>query len=112
MMTQPTLFDHPLSNRKPTLQERFDAWVAANEDTIILFLEFARKAQLAGHSRYGIAAIVERVRWERMVEKRESKWKINNDYRSRLARLLVERDPRLQDMFETRKLASEKEMHV
>lgn len=106
-MTQPTLFDTPTSRPKPvTLQERFEAWVRHNPEIIELFLRYARDARAAGRIRYGIGSIAERVRWHVNVESRGDDFKINNSYRSRLARLLVTRDTTLAGMFEFRTLKS------
>jgi len=109
MNAQPSLFGpppSPMSRRKPaTLEERFRLWVFANDHVIELFLKFAREARAAGKSRIGIGAIAERVRWEVYIYRKEADpWKINNSYRSRIARLLVQRDPSLDGLFEFRKL--------
>jgi hypothetical protein len=108
---QPSLFGPPPGpafKRKPaTLEERFRLWVFANEHVIELFLKFAREAKAAGKGHFGIGAIAERVRWEVYITRKEADpWKINNSYRSRLARLLVKRDPSLEGFFEFRKLRS------
>jgi hypothetical protein len=103
MNAQPSLFAPP----SPTLQQRFDAWVKANPELVDLFLRFAREAQRSGRTKYGIAAIAERVRWEMQIERRMTEERfINNDYRSRLARLLVSMDPSLDGFFEFRKLTA------
>jgi hypothetical protein len=106
MSAQPSfLFDAGM-RRKLTLQERFDEWARENPDVIGHFLRFAREARNAGFERYGVKAIAERVRWHVLVEKRGAEFAINNSFMSRLARLLVERDPSLEGMFEFRKLKS------
>jgi hypothetical protein len=106
MTAQSNLFD-PITKRRLTLQERFDRWVDANPNLIELFLQYAREAQSVGRERYGIGALAERVRWNVVIEKRGEEFALNNDYRSRLARLLVKRDPNLAGLFEFRKLTSE-----
>lgn len=104
-MQSELLFDAGI-RRRPTLQERFDAWAAENADLIETFLRFAHEARAAGFARYGVKAIAERVRWEVVIVKREE-YAVNNSFMSRLARLLIERDPSLEGMFEFRKLKGE-----
>jgi len=113
MSSQPSLFGAPprLIPRKKgklTLDERFEAWVKANPHIVARFLRFAREAQASGRRRFGIGMIAERVRWYTYVESKEDGYRVNNSYRSRLARLLVERDPSLAGMFEFRKLTSKR----
>lgn len=106
-MVQRDLFGKPPKPKPATLEERFLMWVGSNEPVIELFLRFAREAKAAGKGHFGIGAIAERVRWEVFIYRKEAApWKINNSYRSRLARLLVKRDPSLEGLFEFRKLRS------
>jgi hypothetical protein len=100
----------PRIKRRPaTLDERFRLWIFANESVVELFLRFAREARAAGKGHFGIGAITERVRWEVFIARKTGEpFKINNSYRSRLARLLVDRDPSLDGLFEFRKLAKER----
>ena len=106
-MVQTTLFDAGTRHR-PTLQERFDAWVDANPHIIEHFRRFAHEVKKSGARRYGIKAIAERVRWHVRIERSEADFKLNNNYTSRLSRLLVQRDPSLAGLFEFRKLAPER----
>lgn len=104
MSAQPTLFDVPPPTKRLTLQDRFDDWIKDNPHILRLFLQYANEAREAGAQHYGIKAIAERVRWHVRIQSRNDEFKINNNWSSRLARLLVERDPRLKDFFEFRKL--------
>lgn len=105
-MVQQDLFGKT-RRKPPTLDERFLLWAGANEPVIEMFLKFAREAKAANKGRFGIGAIAERVRWEVFIYRKEADpFKINNSYRSRLARLLVKRDPGLEGLFEFRKLRS------
>ena len=113
MSSQPSLFGAPprLIPRKKgklTLDERFEAWVKDNPHIVDCFLRFAREARDSGRRHFGIGVIAERVRWYTSVESKQDDYRINNSYRSRLARLLVERDPSLAGMFEFRKLTSKR----
>lgn len=106
-MVQTSLFETG-AKRKLTLQERFDRWVAENPHIIEHFRRFAREVKRSGAQHYGIKAIAERVRWHVRIEKGVEEFKLNNSYLSRVARLLVERDPTLTGMFAFRKLAPER----
>lgn len=98
---------HFLPKRKRlTIQERFDDWIVHNPAILELYLKFARDADASGRRRYGIGAITERVRWHVEVETRGDQFKINNDFRAPLARLLVARDAHLKNLFEMRKRRS------
>ena len=113
MSSQPSLFGAPprLIPRKAgklTLDERFEAWAQDNAHIVDCFLRFAREARDSGRRHFGIGVIAERVRWYTSVESKQDDYRINNSYRSRLARLLVERDPSLAGMFEFRKLTSKR----
>jgi hypothetical protein len=51
--------------------------------------------------------IWEAMRWERfLLTKDIEKYKLNNNYPSRYARLIVENNPEFEGFFETRKLRS------
>lgn len=82
-----------------------------------LLVKYARQAKNAGQRRFGIGMIWERLRWYTAVETRdETGLKLNNNHRSRYARLLMQRErcsdecqgcekPRcLAGMFEIREL--------
>jgi hypothetical protein len=110
-MNQPTLFStYPILQKKTvprkalTLQERYNEWLRENPRIIDLFLKYARDVKASGLNHYGIGAITERVRWHLRVETKGDDFKINNNWRSRLARELVRRDPSLSGMFEFRTL--------
>ena len=89
-----------------SLDERFERWARENPGIVEHFLRYARELKGSGVRHYGIKSIAERVRWHVRVESRDQDFKINNNYVSRLARLLVKRDPSLEGLFETRRLHS------
>src|SRR5688500_7223955 len=58
---------------------------------------------------WSIKGAFEVLRWERWVKglpDAEEAWKLNHNYHSRYARLLMEREPALDGLFELRRLAS------
>jgi hypothetical protein len=93
-----------------SIDVRFARWAAKNPDIIRLLLKFALEAKQAGFNRFGIAAIVERARWEvNFVSRGDEPFKISNDFKSRLARLLMEMEPTLEGFFELRELRSRRQ---
>jgi len=90
--------------RKLTIDDKFSEWCAMNPHVVRLCLQYAREAKAAGRTRYGIAAIFERVRWHVNVQiKSKDEFRVNNDFRAPMARLIVAMDPTLREMFAFRK---------
>jgi hypothetical protein len=88
-----------------SIQDAFTDWLTENKPVVDAVIRYAREARAAGYKHYGIKAVVERVRWHFHVERKEqADFKINNNYTSRLARLLMSLEPELKGMFELRKL--------
>jgi hypothetical protein len=59
-----------------------------------------------GWNHYGIKAIVEVVRFHRALETTDPDFKLNNNYSSRYARILMDQEPELAGFFQTRELKS------
>ena len=98
------LFPEPERKSRLTIDDRFAEWCAINPSIVRLYLKFAREAKASGRQRYGVKAIQERVRWECDVNlKKNSPFKVNNDYAAPMSRLLVSLDPSLSGMFAFRK---------
>lgn len=95
------------AEREATIQERFAAFHAAHPEVYAELVELARTARRAGRSRIGIGMLWEVLRWERTLRGvEEGGFKLNDHFRSRYARLLMEREPDLAGIFETRELRS------
>lgn len=92
----------------PTLQERFDAFHADNPWVYDRLRSLALDMVDKGHQHIGIGMLWEVLRWQTLTAAKvavgHGQPKLNNDYRSRYARLLMEREPRLANVFETRGL--------
>lgn len=106
MMTldQPAFdFTQPL-----TLRERAEQFHRDNTHVVIALEALARPLIAAGHNKFGIALLWENLRYESMIstEDRNSYRKLNNDYRSYYARLLIERNPSWESVIEVRELRS------
>lgn len=91
-----------------SLQELYTEWITTRYGTHIrdtIYIR-ARDLQRKGWKRYGIARIVEALRWEQ-----DTTWgpnpdrdgyKINNNWRAFLARDIMAEHPELKDFFTTR----------
>ncbi len=79
-----------------------------NPQVYQLICHFAGQAMRAGHSKYGISAIWERVRWEIAVTTRDTNFKMPNNHRAYYARLWLENHPHHPKFFRTAVLRSER----
>jgi|GEM_PF-899780 hypothetical protein len=55
------------------------------------------------NARLGIAALFERVRWEMSLGKKSDQFKLNNNYRAFYARLIMDNNPLLKELFSVRR---------
>jgi hypothetical protein len=100
---QISLLDDPI-------EAQFIAFHHANPEVYDTLLVLAERWQRAGHLKVGIGMLFEIVRWERGLHLDEydgEQFRLNNNYRSRYARLLMANNPHLAGFFETRALAGE-----
>ena len=90
------------------IERDFRKFHAENPHVYELLCVKAREAKAAGHARYGIKSIFERVRWHYQIELRhlEEPFKLNNNYTSRYARLIMAQEPDLAGFFEIRELVA------
>jgi hypothetical protein len=90
-----------------SIQERFEQFHEANphvlESLVALADEWSRET---GGARCGIGMLYETLRFRRGLVTRGEDFKLNNNYRSRYVRLIVEERPDLAGLFETRELLS------
>lgn len=86
-----------------TLAERFAAFHRANPHVADALEHLAEQWLAAGHSRVGMKALVERLRWESGIRTVGGAYRINNSHVSFYARLLVERRPEWADAIEMRR---------
>lgn len=101
-----SLFDQqqPAPERRATVAERFEAFVADNprvpEEMIRIADEWIART---GSRKLGINALVEQVRWHVAMSTSDPDFKINNVFAPFLARLIAVTRPDLADCFEYRK---------
>lgn len=60
-----------------------------------------------GHQRIGIGMLFEVLRWQRALHTVGDAFKLNNSHRAFYARMLMDREPRLRGVFETRTAAAD-----
>lgn len=93
--------EHP---RHATIAERFEAFHAANPWILGALIALIEDARTHGETRVGVKALFERLRWSFNRATVGERWKLNNDYTSRYARLITDTRPDLAAMIETRAL--------
>ena len=89
-----------------TLDERYEAWIAANPWVLTALAELALDEVRHGATKLGAKALVEILRWHHLRATRSDVFRINNSFVSRLSRDLMARNRSLDGMFETRALRS------
>jgi hypothetical protein len=90
-----------------TIQERFLEFHDDHPEVYAAVVQFARQAKERGRKRFGVKMIWERARWYLAIERAGEDYKLNNNYHSRYARLVMAQEPDLADFFETRELRAE-----
>lgn len=95
----------PLLPKMPTIQDRFEAFHAANPRVYEILRDLAFEARKSGLKKVGVKMLWEVIRWKVRLETRdEGSFKLNNNFPSRYARMLVEQHPEFEEMFERREL--------
>lgn len=89
-----------------TIQEQFEAFHALNPWVADSLIELARTYRRMGRRRIGIKHLIEILRWDYARATQGDDFRLNNNWTSRYARLIVGMAPDIADMFETRRLRS------
>jgi hypothetical protein len=88
-----------------SIEEQFRRFHAENPHVYRELVRLARQARAAGAERLGMKQLFEVLRWEHQV--RTSDWtgfRLNNNYTSYYARQIMDQEPDLRGVFETRQL--------
>ena len=85
-------------------ERRFQTFHTENPQVYRALVALARKAVRRGHRRIGIGMLYEVLRWQTMLATTDPDFKLNNNYRSRYARLIMAQEPDLAGVFELREL--------
>lgn len=87
------------------IQSGFERFHADNPEIYRKLVDLAMGAKANGHKGMGISLLWERLRWHFTVEVKDGEnFKLNNNYRSRYARLIMRQEPSLAGFFKTRAL--------
>lgn len=90
-----------------TLHEKFLKYHEDNPEIYEILKRLAFEAKKKGRKKIGIKMLWEVMRWERFIHSNDPEgYKLNNNYPSRYARLLMENEKELEGFFEVRKLRS------
>ena len=95
--------------REAKLELAFRTFHRANPHVDRMLRTLARRWKDAGKSHLGIGMLWEVMRWQMAFEVSDQEFKLNNNPRSRYARLLMTQEPDLEGIFETRTLTSEED---
>ena len=91
-----------------TIADRFEEFDRLNPQVLRMLESKAARLIDRGWKRIGIGWLCEVLRYEYAIETNDpnSKFRLNNDFRSRYARLLIEKHPDWSDIIATRELRS------
>lgn len=92
------------AEQEATLQENFERFHTANPYVYEEIVKLVRRAQRAGATRVGIGMVFEVLRWRHTLRTGGDDFKLNNNYRSRYARMIMAKEIDLDGMFEIREL--------
>lgn len=104
---QPVLFDDRARfDERDSIDMNFRKFHGKHPDVYDAVCHLARQAKRAGRDQIGIGMLWEVLRWQTFIaagDEREP-YKLNNNYRSRYARLVMDMEDDLGGFFETRQL--------
>lgn len=87
-----------------SIESQFRAFHKANPRVFAVLKRLSLAAVARGRRRLGIGALWEAMRWELSVQTDADDFKLNNNFRSRYARKLMDEVPELAGVFELREL--------
>jgi hypothetical protein len=90
------------------VERRFWLFHQQNPKVYELFDRFALEAAKSNRSRFGVAAIFERMRWYTSVETKGEAYKLNDNYTAYYGRLWMRNNPEHEGLFSTRTLKARK----
>jgi hypothetical protein len=111
-MTQLSLDSYPVTPGTPVghivdhvpIEEAFRQFHAENPHVYDELVMLARRARNRGATRLGIGMLFEVLRWRHTLRTGGDSFKLNNNFRSYYARMIMLREADLVDVFETRQL--------
>lgn len=93
-------------NGQMTIEQKFKEYHQANPHVYERLRAMALQARARGREKIGIGMLYEVLRWEHAMATTDpsSEFKLDNNYKPYYARLIMQSDPRLAGIFETREL--------
>lgn len=95
---------HPKHSREATIDERCDAFIAANPKVWRYFVTLCLEVKRQGVRQWSSKAAFEQLRFLATLQSVGEDFKLPNDYTSRFSRRAMEEVPELQGFFECRSL--------
>lgn len=86
-----------------SLEDNFRRFHAANPHVYEMLVKLARRWRRRGTGKCGIGMLYETARWYLNLAGEGEPMHLNNNYRAFYARLMMEREPDLRGLFETRR---------
>jgi hypothetical protein len=95
----------PLISQR-SIETRFRDFHTANPDVYTELVAMSRQLKERGYRRIGIELVFAAYRWNRMMRSTADDYgfKLNDHFTSRYARLIMQQEPDLAQMFKTRSL--------
>lgn len=87
-----------------TIEKQFERFHKDNPHVLEHLERLARQWLAAGHDSLGIGMLWEVLRWQTGITTKGDPFRLNNNYRSRYVRLMIERNPSWDECFQTRSL--------
>ncbi|OBI95586.1 hypothetical protein A5625_08160 [Mycobacterium sp. 1465703.0] len=85
------------------MPERFEEFHADNPVVYDTLVRLAREwVARTGRHKLGIATLFERTRWEIALATNDPEYKLNNNWKAYYARLIMRREPDLDELFDLR----------
>lgn len=94
----------PVFTEGMTIQARFESFHEHNPWVADVLERMTTDRLAAGKRKVGIGMLFEVLRWQAGFVTEGDDFRLNNNYRSRYVRLLIERHPEWAEAFETREL--------
>ena len=107
VLIHPVLFDdRSRLDERSTIDLKFRHFHAKHPDVYAAICHLARQAKRAGRDKIGVGMIFEVLRWQTFIAARddEEPYRLNNSYRSRYARLVMDIEDDLDGIFDLREL--------
>ena len=95
--------------RQETIEEKFWRFHALNPHVEVALRRMALQLKDSGHSRYGLRALFEVLRFKSSIDTTGRQFKLNNNYTSFYARLIMDLEPALIGFFQIREHEKESE---